>query len=429
MKYRLSKLSGGIMIKHISICILLLLVTVSSAQKNSTDEDVIRSVADYILEHTEFSFKGEKDGKLYKTTDEIPDDVEVQFTSSYGVWHYSMGVMNMAMINLSEFLGEEKYFKFAESHINFGFENYKFFQKRFKHDRPHHRYPFGQLWTMLELDDFGAMGASIMDVYEKEKRPEYKEYVLDGAKRISDGQERLKDRTLVRSFPHEMTLWADDLYMSVPFLVRLGRLTGDNKYYEDAIHQVLKFSEYLWDEEKDIYWHCYYSDLERNGVAHWGRCNGWIMLAQVHLLNILPEDYPKRDLVIKNLERQIIGIAKYQGPEGIWYQILDRNDSYTETSCTAMFTYSIARAVNKSWIDKRYASIATRGWAGLVKEKITEDGQVNDICVGTGIEDDMVFYYKRPAKPNEKHGVGPVIDAGIEVIRLKNTNKKINNDL
>ena len=412
-----------------TICLIFILVTISNAQEDDTDEAVIRKVADYIIEHTEFTFEGMKDGKTYKTTDEIPDDIEVKFKSKFGEWHYTMGVLNMAMVNLSNFLNEDKYFDFAAKHIAFGFDNYKFFQNRFKHDRPHHWYPFGQLWTMKELDDFGAMGASIIDVYKKIKQPDYKEYVENGAKRITKGQERLEDGTLVRTFPHEMTIWADDLYMSVPFLVRLGRFTGDNKYYDDAIHQVLKFSEYLWDENREIYWHCYYSDLKRNGVAHWGRCNGWVMMAQVHLLNILPKDYPKRDLIIKNLERQIIGIAKYQGPDGLWHQILDRSDSYTESSCSAMFVYGTARAVNEGWIDRRYSSVAVNGWSGLKKEKILPDGQVKDICVGTGIEDDMVFYYHRPARLNEKHGLGPVIDAGIEIIRLKKTNSKINNDL
>jgi unsaturated rhamnogalacturonyl hydrolase len=421
--------NGGKMKNIILIFLVFMMVTISSAQEYDTDEAVIRKVADYIIEHAEFTFEGVKDGKTYKTTDEIPDDVEATFKSRFGEWHYTMGVLNMAMVNLSSFLNEDKYFDFAAKHIAFGFDNYKFFQNRFKHDRLHHRYPFGQLWTMKELDDFGAMGASIIDVYKKIKRPDYKEYIENGAKRITKGQERLEDGTLVRTFPHEMTVWADDLYMSVPFLVRLGRFTGDNKYYDDAIHQVLKFSDYLWDENREIYWHCYYSDLKRNGVAHWGRCNGWVMLAQVHLLNIIPKDYPKRDLIIKNLERQIIGIAKYQGPDGLWHQILDRTDSYTESSCSAMFVYGIARAVNEGWIDKRYSSIAVNGWSGLIKEKILPDGQVKDICVGTGIEDDMVFYYHRPARTNEKHGLGAVIDAGIEIIRLKNTNSKINNNL
>jgi len=143
------------------------------------------------------------------------------------------------------------------------------------------------------------------------------------------------------------------------------------------------------------------------------------MMAQVHLLNFLPADHPQRSVIIANLDRQIVGIAKYQSPEGLWHQVLDRTDSYLESSCTAMFVYCIARAINEGWIDKRYASIAINGWEGLKSQKITPDGQIKDICVGTGIENDMTFYYRRPALINDTHGLGPVIDAGIEVMKLK----------
>jgi rhamnogalacturonyl hydrolase YesR len=272
---------------------------------------------------------------------------------------------------------------------------------------------------MSELDDYGAISASMIDLYDKVKRDDYKEYLQNAAKHITEEQERLDDGTLVRKFPHEMTLWADDLYMSVPFLVRMGKFSDDKKYWDDAILQVKNFTKYLWDENKELYWHCYYSDLKRNGVAHWGRCNGWVMMAKVHLLNFLPEDHPERGNMIKNLERQILGIAKYQNADGLWHQILDKSDSYLESSCSAMFTYCIARAVNQKWIDERYGSIAINGWKGLKENKIQLDGQVKDICIGTGIEDNMVFYYERPARLNEKHGLGAVIDAGIEVIKLK----------
>lgn len=414
---------SNLMKKIVAICFVLVLVPTIHGQDHHKDKVVIRSVADFILEHAEFTFQDVATQKIYQTTKDIPQKAEVNFTSPFGEWHYTNGVLNMAMINLSVFFNNNKYTKFAIQHVAFGFENYKFFQNRFTDDRAHYYFPFGQLWTMRELDDCGAMGASVIEIYNKVKRPEYKEYIENTARHITGRQERLPDGTLVRTFPNKMTLWADDLYMSVPFLVRMGKLTGDSLYYNDAIHQVLKFSEYLWSQKKELYYHCYYSDLKRNGVAHWGRCNGWVMMAQVHLLNILPADYPKRELIVKNLEKQILGIAKYQNPDGLWHQILDRNDSYTESSCSAMFVYCIARAVNEGWIDKRYASIALTGWEGLKTHKITPEGQVKDICVGTGIENDMVFYYKRPARTNEKHGLGAVIDAGIEIIRLKRTLK------
>jgi unsaturated rhamnogalacturonyl hydrolase len=402
------------------LCSFLALASATRGQEQNNDEIVVRRIADYIIDNTSLTFTSTDGKQIYNSTKDIPDNVEVRLTSTFGEWHYTNGVLNMAMIDLANFTGESKYFDYAANHVAFGMDNYKFFQKRFKGDRPHYNFPFGQLWTMKELDDCGAMGASMIDVYQKVKRPDYKEYIENTANHITSGQQRLDDGTLVRTFPHEMTIWADDLYMSVPFLARMGQLSGDNRYFDDAARQVLNFSKYLWDENKELYWHCYYSDLARNGVAHWGRCNGWVMMAKVNLLNFMPADHPDRPAVIKDLERQIIGIAKYQNADGLWHQLLDKNDSYTESSCSAMFVYCIAMAVNEGWIDKRYATIALTGWNGLKANKITEEGQLKDVCVGTGIEDNLVFYYKRPARLNEKHGLGAVIDAGIEIIKLKN---------
>lgn len=414
-------------LKNILIIGLVILWVMPSLAQMQEDEKVIRLIADYILDHTEYGFVSWQDQKVYESTKDVPDDVMVRLQSHFMEWHYTNGVLNMALVDLAEFLKEDKYFDYAAKHIAFGMDNYKFFQKRFEaHEgrMRHYMFPLGQLWTMGELDDCGAMGASMIDVYEKVKRKDYKKYIEDAAKHITEGQERLEDGTLVRLFPHEMTLWADDLYMSVPFLARMGKFSGDKSYWDDAANQIFKFTDYLWNENKELYYHCYYSDLDRNGVAHWGRCNGWVMMAQVHLLDVLPEDYPQRDALIKNLERQILGIAKYQNEEGLWHQVLDKTDSYTESSCTAMFTYCIARAVNAGWIDDRYASIAITGWDGLKNNKITLDGQVKDICVGTGIRDDMVFYYTRPARLNEKHGLGAAIIAGMEVMKLKQNSRR-----
>jgi unsaturated rhamnogalacturonyl hydrolase len=409
------------MYKLFALALALSIGTTSFAQKKNIDEAIVRSIADYILDHTTFEYFSWSPRQTYKSTKEIPENVEVRFRDQFTEWGYTMGVLNMAMINLGAYLNEEKYTNYPVKHVANGMDNYKFFQKRFKNDRPHYRWPYGQLWTMKELDDCGAMGASVIEVYNLVRRDDYREYIDKTAKHIMEIQDRLSDGTLVRKFPHEMTLWADDLYMSVPFLARMGNLTGEKKYFDDALKQVFNFTKYLWNPYKELYYHCYYSDLERNGVAHWGRCNGWVMMAQVHLMNFLPEDHPQREDLRKNLEQQILGIAKYQNEDGLWHQVLDKTDSYPESSCSAMFVYSIARAVNEGWIDKRYASIALRGWQGLKEHKITHDGQLKDICVGTGIEDNLAFYYNRPARTNENHGLGAIIDAGIEILKLERT--------
>lgn len=147
------------------------------------------------------------------------------------------------------------------------------------------------------------------------------------------------------------------------------------------------------------------------------------MMAQVELLDYLPMDYPNRKKLLKILYQQILGISRYQDISGMWHQLIDKNDSYLETSSTAMFTYSIAKAVNNGWIDKRYISIAIEGWEGL-KKNINEDGLVKNICQGTGIENDLLYYYKRPTPLNDIHGLGAILLAGNEIIKFKRDNNK-----
>jgi rhamnogalacturonyl hydrolase YesR len=115
------------------------------------------------------------------------------------------------------------------------------------------------------------------------------------------------------------------------------------------------------------------------------------------------------------LEKHILGIARYQDGNGLWHQLLDKADSYPETSCSAMITCAISRAVKKGYMKSRYASIADRGWEGVCS-MIWSDGKIEGICTGTGISNDLVHYYRRPALVNDVHGTGPVLLAGIEFL-------------
>jgi len=411
--------------KNLAVVVFLMISAILNplfAQDSRNDEAVVRKVADHIINVASFNFTGDN-GKTYASASDLPDGVQVKISDKFGEWRYTNGVINMAMLNLGQFLNDPKYTDFTKHHIAFAFDNYQYFKNKYQGEKSAYSYPFGQMIRMGELDDCGAMGASIIEVYQIDKKSEYRGYIDKAAHHIIQEQERLNDGTLVRRFPHEMTLWGDDLYMSVPFLARMGNLTGDWKYYDDGVRQVLNFSKYLWDPQEQLYFHNYYSDVDRQGVAHWGRVNGWIMMAQVHLLDYLPENHPLRKQILDNLRRQILGVAKYQDGNGLWHQVLDRSDSYEETSCTAMFVYSIAHAVNKGWIDSRYASIALAGWKGLKQHEITDDGLIKNVCVGTGIQDNMAFYYNRPAHLEDKHAIGSVIDAGVAIIKLKNSMK------
>jgi unsaturated rhamnogalacturonyl hydrolase len=387
-----------------------------AAQDATLTMDKLRAVANAVLKDATFLFVDEKTGKQYRSANEAPQAAQLRPESRYADWRYWNGVLNMAMMKLGEVLKEPPCSEFASKNIAFSFDNYKYFEETYKGQQKWD-YPFAQRFIMEELDDCGAMGASLIEVYRNDPQPRYRAYIDSAAKYILTRQYRLEDGTFVRPFPQKWTLWVDDLYMSVSFLARMGELTHEERYFDDAARQVVNFHKYLFNENVGLMHHCWYSDVNRPGVAFWGRGNGWAMVAQVDLLDRLPKNHPERDTLQALLQRHILGIARYQSAEGLWHQLLDKVDSYLETSCSAMFTYSIARAVNKGYVNPRYSSIAKRGWEGVMS-KVRMDGQVEGVCTGTGVSDDLVFYYHRPAPLNDVHGIGAVLLAGTEILQL-----------
>ncbi len=395
---------------------LILASSTVTAQETQNTEKKLRAVADAVLRSATFRFVDKKSGKEFTSTNEVPADAQLQIESPCNDWRYWNGVLNIAMIEASEALHDSAYINFSVRNIAFDFDNYLYFEKRYTGESKWD-YPFGQRIAMEDLDDVGAMGASLIEVYRRDRQDRYRDYIDRTAAYITTKQYRFEDSTLVRPVPQKWTIWADDLYMSVAFLSRMGELTGDPRYFDDAARQVVNFHKHLFDQLRGLMAHCWYSDGNRQGVAFWGRANGWAMMAQVNLLERMPKNHPMRDTLIALLRRHILGIARWQGAQGLWHQLLDKEDSFLETSCSAMFTYAIAWGVNNGYLEQRYSSIARRGWEGIAS-KILPNGEIEGVSVGTEVSDDLVYYYHRPTPLNDPHGIGAVLLAGTEVLRL-----------
>ncbi|HQC61843.1 MAG TPA: glycoside hydrolase family 88 protein [Candidatus Marinimicrobia bacterium] len=404
----------GIVIAYFAISVRFL-----PAAEKVDSEKAIRKIADNVLKDANFNFIDQESGKRYSSTADAPPGARLVPESRYNDWRYWNGVLNIAMLRLGEVLKEPTYTEFAVRNVAFSFDNYAYFEKRYANENKW-EYPFGQFFMMEELDDCGAMGASVIEIMRLDPQERYLKYIDRAATHILTHQSRLEDGTLVRTFPRKYTLWADDLYMANSFLCRMGKVTERSWQtvgIDDATRQVINFHKYLFDQEMGLMYHNWYSDTGSPGVAFWGRANGWAILAQVELLDQLPADYPQRDTLLALFRCHIDGIVPYQDSTGLWHQLLDKPDSFPETSCTAMFTYAIARAVNQGYLESRYKSFALKGWQGILT-KIRPDGQVEGICTGTSTSDDLSDYYTRPTPLNDGHGIGTVLMAGTEIIQL-----------
>lgn len=94
------------------------------------------------------------------------------------------------------------------------------------------------------------------------------------------------------------------------------------------------------------------------------------------LLDVLPEDYPQRPKVMDYFQAHVRGVTALQKwRRTFWHQLPDRNDSYLETSATAIYAYCLAHAINKGWIDAIAYGPVAQLMKYAVAGKINEEGQ------------------------------------------------------
>ena len=177
----------------------------------------------------------------------------------------------------------------------------------------------------------------------------------------------------------------------------------------------------MFNRDLGLFMHGWVQGMEVHPEFRWARANGWAVMTLVELLDVLPEGHPDRAAVVDLLRAHVKGLAARQSGSGFWHQLLDREDSYLETSATAIYAYAMARAVDRGWIDPvAYGPATVLAW-NAVTTKVNARGQVEGTCVGTGMGFDPAFYYYRPTSPFAAHGYGPVLLAGAEMVRLVKT--------
>jgi unsaturated rhamnogalacturonyl hydrolase len=337
---------------------------------------------------------------------------------------YEWGVTYSGMLLASEATGDSRFADYTAKRLNFLAVLFSYYQEQMKAD-PKTRTWLSSVVDPASLDDSGSMCAAMIKARRSGVATGVQPMIDNYIRYISKDQFRFEDGTLARNRPFPRTLWLDDLYMSVPALAQMGKATGEKKYYDDAARQILQFSDRMFIKEKGLYMHGWVEGMDVHPVFHWARANGWALMAKTELLEVLPENHPDRVKVLELLRAHIRGLANCQSGQGLWHQLLDRNDSYLETSASAMFAYCIARAINRGWIDKdAHLAMLQLAW-NAVAARVNAQGQVEGTCIGTGLVFDPMFYYYRPTSVFAAHGYGSVLQAGAEMIRLlKNAGQK-----
>jgi len=331
-------------------------------------------------------------------------------------WTYSMGVVLAGMLHASDVTGDRSFEEYTRKNFAFIFDHLDFFRRQAAQFGPQ-AYGYRRLLDMHELDDCGAIGAALIKANARWKDPRYRPVIDLVADFVSHKMQRMPDGTLARPRPYPVSMWADDMYMSIPFLAQMGVLTGDRAYFDDAANQVVQYAARLMNPTTGLFDHTWFAHEQVDPKFYWGRGNGWALMATAELLSVMPDDHPRRQQVLDIFRRGAQGAAAVQGGSGFWHQLLDRTDSYLESSATAMFTFAIARGVNRGWLQPLYGPVAQAGWRAL-ETRIRPDGTIEGTVVGTTAAYDAVYYYNRPTDPQAMQGFGAALMAGAEVLAM-----------
>ena len=344
-------------------------------------KDIDRVFA-YIDKETPARVVDKNTGKVITDYTAMGDEAQLE-RGAFRLASYEWGVTYSALIAAAETTGDKRYTDYVQNRFRFLAEVAPHF-KRVYEEKGKTDSQLLQILTPHALDDAGAVCTAMIKLRLKDESLPVDGLIQNYFDFIINKEYRLADGTFARNRPQRNTLWLDDMFMGIPAVAQMSRYDKEakNKYLAEACE----------------------------------------------LLDVLPENYPQRPKVMDYFRAHVRGVTALQSGEGLWHQLLDRNDSYLETSATAIYVYCLAHAINKGWIDAiAYGPVAQLGWHA-VAGKINEEGQVEGTCVGTGMAFDPAFYYYRPVNVYAAHGYGPVLWAGAEMIRLLSTQHPQMND-
>lgn len=242
-------------------------------------------------------------------------------------------------------------------------------------------------------------------------------------------------------------VWLDGIFMGLPFYTMAAPMMTKHpeKIYDDALNQILNTARLTYDSKTSLYRHAwdethslFWADKTTGLSQHtWGRAQGWMSMAIVELLDVLPENYSRRGELIALLNKVMGAVVKYQDKKtGLWYQVMDvadsRKENYLEATCSSMFSYVLLKGARKGYLDESFRHAGMKGFNGIVKNfiRVNKDSTISltRCCEVAGLgrersrDGSFEYYISEPIRDNDAKGVGPFVWAALEMEMLADSN-------
>jgi len=244
-------------------------------------------------------------------------------------------------------------------------------------------------------------------------------------------------------YPHQM--WLDGLFMASPFLAHYAKIHEKPELFDDVAKQIILMDRHSYDAKTGLHYHAWdekrlqpWANKETGHSPNfWSRAIGWYGMALVDSLDFFSPTHPEVEHINEILRRLADGIVRWQDPKtGLWWQVTDQGDrkgNYLEGTATSMFTYILAKGINRGYLPRdKYLPALMKGYEGLIRDlvRVDADGKTNllQCCSVAGLgftnsagrvrDGSFDYYISEPIIENDLKGVGPFILAGIEMQRL-----------
>jgi rhamnogalacturonyl hydrolase YesR len=217
----------------------------------------------------------------------------------------------------------------------------------------------------------------------------------------------------------EARYWIDDMYMISAVQVQAFRATGDHRHLDWAARAMAQYLDRI-QQPSGLFFHA------ADSPFYWGRGNGWQAAGMAELLNVLPADHPQRARIVAGGRKMMEALLQHQSEAGLWRQLVDKPESWLETSGSAMFTFGMVSGVKDGWLDAaQYAPSARKAWLALV-DHLDENALLREVCVGTNkagqyhpgdLDAQYQFYLARERETGNLHGQAPMLWIATALLR------------
>ena len=278
-------------------------------------------------------------------------------------------------------------------------------------DRANWKYSYGESDDYVLFGDWQICFQTYADLYN----------ILPDDERIRRAREVMEYE--MSTPKHDYWWWADGLYMVMPVMTKLHKITG-NKQYLDKLYEYITYSDsIMFDPEENLYYrdgkYVYPKHKSANGKKDfWARGDGWVLAGLAKVLKDLPAEYEHRKFFEDRYRNMADAVVNSQRPEGYWSRsMLDEEHAPRyETSGTAFFTYGLLWGINNGYLnDPKYLDAAQKGWNYLKNVALQKDGRVGYV---QPIGEKAIPGQVVDSKSTANFGVGAFLLAACEYVRF-----------